>query len=275
MCRVLTISIVFVFYAFACGWGTIINIPADYPTIQLGINASVNGDTVLVQPDTYYENINFNGQNIMLGSLFLTTGDSLYIAATIIDGGQSGSVVTFNNGESDLAVLYGLTIRNGLAYRGGGIFCVGSSPFITHNIITNNRATYAGGGIECNSNSNASIINNSIINNHSDTYVGGVCCNIGSEPLIDNNLISDNTTVLDAGGIGCDIGSNPTISNNSIIGNSASIGGGIACRASSNPIITENTINGNTAGLHAGGIVCIIGSDPEIINNTIRIISQV
>ena len=52
---------------------TIINIPADYPTIQQGIDASVDGDTVLVQPGTYVENINFNAHNIVLGSLFLGT----------------------------------------------------------------------------------------------------------------------------------------------------------------------------------------------------------
>ena len=34
-----------------------INIPADYTTIQAGINASVNGDTVLVAQGTYSENL--------------------------------------------------------------------------------------------------------------------------------------------------------------------------------------------------------------------------
>ena len=55
---------------------TVINIPADYATIQAGIDASSDGDTVLVQPGTYVENINFNGHNVVLGSLFLTTGDT-------------------------------------------------------------------------------------------------------------------------------------------------------------------------------------------------------
>ena len=63
-----------------------INIPADYPTIQEGIDAASPGDTVLVQPGTYVENINYNGQNIVVGSLTLTTGDSAYISQTIIDG---------------------------------------------------------------------------------------------------------------------------------------------------------------------------------------------
>ena len=83
----------------------IINIPGDYPTIQEGINASSDGDTVLVQPGTYVENINFNGHNIVLGSLFLTTGDTTYIAETMIDGDSSGPVVTFESVEDSTSII--------------------------------------------------------------------------------------------------------------------------------------------------------------------------
>lgn len=37
----------------------IIHVPGDYTTIQGAINASSNGDTILVEPGTYFENINF------------------------------------------------------------------------------------------------------------------------------------------------------------------------------------------------------------------------
>ncbi|MCK4654337.1 MAG: hypothetical protein KAU01_07825, partial [Candidatus Cloacimonetes bacterium] len=126
-------------------YATIINIPADQPTIQAGINVAVDGDTVLVQPGTYFENTNYNGKNITVGSLFITTQDTTYISNTIIDGGQPSnpdcaSVVTFESGENSYAILTGFSLFNGIGtyadpsgsgyyhYYGGGIFCVNSNP---------------------------------------------------------------------------------------------------------------------------------------------------
>jgi len=57
-----------------------LNVPSQYSTVQSAINASSNGDTVLVQPGTYVENINFNGKNIFVGSLAFTISDISYIS---------------------------------------------------------------------------------------------------------------------------------------------------------------------------------------------------
>ncbi|MFQ5869571.1 MAG: T9SS type A sorting domain-containing protein [Candidatus Zixiibacteriota bacterium] len=222
---------------------TIINIPGDYPTIQQGIDHGQDGDTVLVQPDIYFENLNFNGHNVVLASLFLTTGDTAYISSTIIDGILGGSVIRFYSQEDSTAQVVGFTIKNGRSYDGGGIYCRDSSPTIRDNIISGNSAYDWGGGVYCESCS-PTIRNNAIWDNSADGVGGGICSR-ESSPTISDNIISVNSA-FSGGGIYCSI-SSPTIRNNTISGNSAdSRGGGIYC-STSGVRITNTILWANTA----------------------------
>ena len=99
MKRIILISLITASTFSSNLYGKIILIPYHYPTIQTGIDSANSGDTVLVSPGTYLENINFNGKNIVVASQYLTTNDTSYIRQTIIDGDKKGSVVTFENGE--------------------------------------------------------------------------------------------------------------------------------------------------------------------------------
>ena len=168
----LLISILFI---ATFGYGTTINVPADSSTIELGINGASDGDTVLVAAGTYIENINYNGKNIVVGSLFLTTSDTSYISSTIIDGNQNGSVVTFENGEDTTAVFSGFTIQNGDGQGyGGGIFANQTDPTINSCIIKNNTANGGGAGAFF-QNSNTSIINCDFLSNvTNDGAAGGI-----------------------------------------------------------------------------------------------------
>ena len=221
------------------GYATIINVPGDQHTIQEGIGASIHGDTVRVATGTYVENINFSGKNIVVGSWFLDAGDTSFISSTIIDGGASGSVVTFENGEDNNAIITGFRIQNGLASFGGGIWCDHSSPTISNNTISGNSADDYGGGINCNY-SSATISNNTINGNSAYWRGGGIYCHVNSSPTISNNTISGNSSGVWGGGIYCWY-SSPTISNNTISGNSAGDSGGGICGVYSSPVIT-NTI---------------------------------
>jgi hypothetical protein len=71
-----------------------IRVPQDTSTIQQGINVAATGDTVLVAPGTYFENINFLGKAITVQS---EQGSDV----TMIDGhNTSGPLVTFQSGET-------------------------------------------------------------------------------------------------------------------------------------------------------------------------------
>jgi parallel beta-helix repeat protein len=116
-------------------------VPADQPTIQAGINAASNGDTVLVPPGTYNENIDFKGKGITVTSGAKTYSDA---ATTIINSVTSGPpVVNFSTNEPATAVLNGFTIQGGHALSGpsafsAGVLIVGSSPTVSNNIIQQN-----------------------------------------------------------------------------------------------------------------------------------------
>ncbi len=174
---------------------TIINVPADSTTIQAAINGTSHGDTVLVQPGTYFENINFNGKNITVASLFLLTQDTAYISQTVIDGGQNGSAVIIENNEDANARLIGLTVQNGLASSGGGVYISNASPQIEFVKISSNVATNRGGGIFIdNTSSNPKFISLCICNNHCDQNGGGIFCSAYkySDVYITNCLITNN-----------------------------------------------------------------------------------
>ena len=225
---------------------TLIAVPADFATIQEGIDAATIGDTVLVSPGTYFENINFNGKDIVLASLYLTTGDMAYIEQTIIDGRDSSSVVTFTSGESAAALITGFNIKHGygaswLDGDGGGLCCINASPTIDHNQIDSNRVSFAdGGGIYC-ENSNAVITNNSMVfNGGGYVDVGtGIAC-VGGSPYIANNIITgswgDSNCGIDL------VSSNATITNNTLVYN----GMGIRIRDTSSVNVSNTIIWGNS-----------------------------
>jgi len=264
----LIIGVTFIFtpypFAIAAGW----HFPdtGKFAQIQELIDDPnvLDGDSIILAPGIYYENIDFSGKSITLRSI--EPGDPNVVAATIIDGSQAGSVVYFNNEEDPNSVLSGMTIRNGKASYGGGIFCSFSSPSIINCLIISNSSDspfLGGGAIYCSS-STPSIINCTIKGNSADVSGGGIFCS-SSTPSIINCTINGNSADFSGGGIYCGDASSPIFTNCIISGNTSKYGGGIRCAYSSSPVFTNCTISGNKADNLGGGIYCY-SSLPTITN---------
>ncbi|MFC2118776.1 T9SS type A sorting domain-containing protein [Bacteroidota bacterium] len=262
-------------------------IPQDQPTIQAGINAAVDGDTVLVEEGRYFENINFRGKNIVVASYYTVNGNRNLISTTIIDGSRpveadTASCVLIISGEDSTAVLQGFTITNGTGtkwrdehgagtyYEGGGILITLSSPTIKNNIIYNNSAIRTGPGISSSGgggirigDGNPKILNNIIMSNKG-MYGGGIVLNY-TGGTIKNNIIYNNSVyqavsgfpTFGGGGIwvyNTIPGAVRIIENNTIIGNTAyGTGSSVAGRGggvllnSIQATVVNNIIWGNSA----------------------------
>jgi hypothetical protein len=241
----------------------IIQVPSQYPTIQQGIDAATDGDTVLVDTGLYSENINFHGKKIIVASLFLASCDTSFIANTIIDGNQKGCVVTFEQGEDSTSTLAGFTIINGFSDHGGGIHCSDASPLLSNLVVKNNEAGYEGGGIYL-FESEAHIINSCITSNHVETAGGGIIC-FYSNPVLENVCITDNYAHILTGGIHLEY-SSPVIINSLIAGNYADRSGGIGSYTSSHPQLINVTISNNAATIFQGGGLDLLNSDVALTN---------
>ena len=171
------------------GGNQTIRVPEDYPEIQTGIDMSQDGDLIIVDSGTYFEQLNLMGKHITLASLSFHNMANDYLDDTIIDGQGIDRVITIENGENSSTKVIGLTITNGNADIGSGIFIGNSSnPVIEKNKILNNNGVWCGavgGGIAIMEQSHPKIIGNIIENNS----VNGPCdciCYFGGGVYVDS-----------------------------------------------------------------------------------------
>jgi hypothetical protein len=230
-----------------------INVPGDRPTIQAAIDVAVPGDTVVVAPGTYFENIDFNGKAIEVKS---AQGP----ATTIIDGSNVRPAATFDSGETNAAVLRGFTLQHGRAQHavtfpsdGGGVHIDAASPTIIGNVVTLNMACGAGGGIAAEF-SSAIIQDNVVRTNTQDPGCGGgsggggIFVGGAGSVRVTGNIVENNSwPSAGPGGVGLNAAGTPTLHNNIIRNNSAFSGGGIFAYNQSDAVWTQNLVYGNTS----------------------------
>ena len=277
-----------------------IHVPSDISTIQAAIDAAKNGDTILVAPGTYTENIDFKGKAITV-----TTGAKAFAdaAPVVISGSGDGPVVTFGTHESAAAVLNGFTIQDGHAsissgVNGGGIFISDASPTITNNIVANN----IGCGIYIVNAASPLIQGNDIKGNHGPGTTNESRCNssygafgqgtgiaiaqAGKVQLV-GNIIEDNVISEESvtgsppcgAGVAISQGLEVSLRNNIIRNNHSACDPGLyqpGYSPAATLLLIQNLFYGNTSLSHVSPNQLLVGGTPSApyaslteINNTI------
>lgn len=228
-----------------------IHIPVDYPTIQQGINAAANGDSVIVAPGMWYEHLTIAGKNIILGSWFLTTGDTAYIRETNLNGSNTGRVITVSDAGAGTRIS-GFTIRNGRSADGAAIRTTNSNLQIDHVDILNNTAECdsiqysTGGGIACHEST-------LILSDFTFSNNRALCSVLPESPL---------------GGALYGRYSELHLIRGKFQYNNGDLGGG-ACLTSCNTVIQQVEFISNEASWFGGGI-CVLGGELSIVESTLR-----
>jgi parallel beta-helix repeat protein len=273
-----------------------IHVPGDQPTIQAGIDAAMNGDTVLVAPGTYTENIDFTGKAI-------TVTSSEGPASTIIDASQGDIGVQFVTNETRASVLNGFTIENaGAAYwpnsspsdyfmgikvgyiaASYSVSGSGANPTITNNIIKQNYGygieIYFGGALVSGNTISYTSTQYNPLYDYGCDYDDGVGIAIQGTSnttsiytVVSNNTIQYNIGHCLGGGIELYAASGLTTITNNIIRHNQSLGegGGIYMTNGNALSLVQNLIYGNTSAGGGGGVYFGNSSTSLlIINNTI------
>jgi len=112
-----------------------------YTSIQTAVTASSAGDTVLVYPGRYQENINISVGNITIISLEYAFNDPSYIESTIIDGGLNAQGIRINQNVQNINIR-GFSITNS---RIGISLGQNSISAITNCSLFGNVSSYGGG----------------------------------------------------------------------------------------------------------------------------------
>jgi hypothetical protein len=271
---------------------------ADWSTaatnIQDAIDASTNGDTVLVTNGVYQ-----TGGRVVYGSLTNRVAVTKRVtvqslngpAATIIQGYQAPTVIVGDDAVrcvylADGSVLTGFTLTNGATRSydsdagyedlvGAGVWCESPGAVVTNCVLTGNFAADSGGGAY------GGTLNNCLFSSNTADYGGGA---YGG--TLNNCVLTDNSA-YDGGGTHQGTLTNCTLTGNSarwgggggaydsalinctLTGNSADYGGGAG-----NSTLINCTVVGNSASHYGGGACsgtlnnCIVYYNTVYYNDT-------
>ncbi|MCH7870500.1 MAG: hypothetical protein IID33_02255 [Planctomycetes bacterium] len=240
--------------AFGCPLIRNVTQNTQFDTIQAAIDASVDGDEILLLPARYMETLDLKGRAIWLHS---QDGPDV----TIIDASElGGTVVTCSTGEGPDTVLEGVTITGGSAEQGGGMFNSSTSPTILNCVFESNSGNFGGGMY--NAGGMPRVVNCAFVRN-TVTDAGGGMANVLSAPIVVGCVFRENSA--DFGGAVYNKESDPTLSGCTIFGNDADLFGGGILNDASGATVTNSILwnNSDVSGFkQSSAQFHVTGGDP-------------
>ncbi|UCD52896.1 MAG: right-handed parallel beta-helix repeat-containing protein, partial [Phycisphaerales bacterium] len=235
--------------------------PADFSTIQAALDAGVSGDTLIVADGVYVgpgnRALDFGGKNLTLRS---ENGP----AACVINCQRQDQAFYLHNGEGPSCLIEGFTIINGSASWGGAIYCDQASPTISHCILEDNQASYAGGAIACGYDGNPTITS-CLIRNNTANYGGGLQCD-NNTTVVACQFVGNHARYA-GGGVEGEWACTTRMVNCVFAGNTTDgDGGAISTGYGSSWLLTNCTISFNSAVDDGGGIYFESSSSLRAIN---------
>jgi len=199
----------------APGHAATLNVPADYATIQAAVNATQDGDTVLIADGTYSgagnRDIDFNGKNLTITSQNGPTSTIIDCGGRNTTDGSGNHRGFYLHSSETKAVISGVTVKNGYEQavsgitdsgRGGGIYVAGSSAAIQNCILSGNTALY-GGGLYNYTNAGPITLAGCTLIRNTAQYGGGIYnYNYGPDTItLAGCAFTNNTVTYNGGGI--------------------------------------------------------------------------
>ncbi len=270
-------------------------VPEEYSQIRFAIEASIEGDTILVSSGMYpAPNINIEKSISIIGEDMQST--FLYCDYDLYSNSYCGNtdIVKITDGENVLLKNFTITMGN-YGYEGVAIRIESNSMVtldslylydnrsydsairiengnvkILNSIISDNGTFGSGdGGAIHTRNSNVEIINTQINTNNAYSGSGGAIYANNSNIIINNSSISNNSASSEGGGIYAE-NTFLEINNSSITGNQSDTGSALNVTVNSDALIQNSIIKDNYAdGIGGSTAIRVANSSNLDINKTL------
>jgi len=242
---------------FADTWTVDDDGKADFDNIQAAVDASSDGDEIIVMPGTYTNSTGSPIVNIDYKSVTLRSSSGP--ANTFIDGQNFCSAIRLFSNSTSGTTIEGFTIRNCYGYSGSGVNSYQTNTTVNNCIFTNNESSYGGA---CHMSYSAQFTNCIFMNNVARNVVAfswGGAIYASNQVSISNchfvgNIAKDGGISSEGGAVFGDAGCNISINMCTFESNSAETYGGALRFFGGKVNINGSAFQSNQSGQSGGAI---------------------